>query len=179
MGSKWVAISKYLQNRTESDVKNKFYTTLKRVATQAQIENPVKFNPKFVKCKKNLIQFVDAAILYNHLLSSKKGRKKNADKAKARREGLLFPKSLSPVRSNEMQYLPASPVRPSFFCYQNVVPMSPPAFYSMPSWHAPPVCIPSVIPNPYQPVDYGVSQIQMRVNEYPMMNMETEVINYH
>eukprot|EP00826_Nyctotherus_ovalis_P025178 TRINITY_DN1948_c0_g1_i1.p1 TRINITY_DN1948_c0_g1~~TRINITY_DN1948_c0_g1_i1.p1 ORF type:complete len:169 (+),score=32.10 TRINITY_DN1948_c0_g1_i1:424-930(+) len=101
MGAKWVAISKQLPGRTEGEVKNKFYTTLKRVATQAQLENPVAFDAKFVKCKQNLVQFVDAAIQYNHLLPSKKGRKRNSDKLKARRQGLLFPKSPSPPMKEE------------------------------------------------------------------------------
>lgn len=101
LGSRWVAISKYLPRHTEGDIKNKFYTTLKRVATQAQLEDPVHYDSHFVKCKKNLIQFVDAAIQYSHLLSSKKGRKKNCDKLKARSEGLLFPKSLSPAKPME------------------------------------------------------------------------------
>lgn len=105
MGAKWVAISKRLPGRTEGEVKNKFYTTLKRVATQAQLENPVAFDAKFVKCKQNLLQFVDAAIQYNHLLPSKKGRKRNSDKLKARCQGLLFPKSPSlPMKEEASGY---------------------------------------------------------------------------
>eukprot|EP00826_Nyctotherus_ovalis_P001433 TRINITY_DN10225_c0_g1_i12.p1 TRINITY_DN10225_c0_g1~~TRINITY_DN10225_c0_g1_i12.p1 ORF type:complete len:281 (+),score=25.54 TRINITY_DN10225_c0_g1_i12:159-1001(+) len=93
LGARWVLISKYLPGHNENDTKNKFYTTLKRVATQAQLEDPTRYGGKLEKCKSNLIQFVDAAMKYGHLLSSKKGRKKNSDKAKARLHRILFPKS--------------------------------------------------------------------------------------
>lgn len=92
-GSHWVTISKYLPGHSESDAKNKFYTTLKRVATQAQIEDPIRYGGKIAKCKKNLVQFVDIALKFNHLLPSKKGRKRNSDKLKARTHGILFPKN--------------------------------------------------------------------------------------
>lgn len=111
LGCRWVAISKYLTRHTEGDIKNKFYTTLKRVATQAQLEDPIRFNSDFEKCKSNLVQFVDAAMQYGHLLSSKKGRKKNSDKVKARTVGLLFPKSISPTRPTEL--IPVLPQMPS------------------------------------------------------------------
>lgn len=91
-GSQWVIIAKHLPRHCENDVKNRFYTTLKRVATQAQLEDPVQYTSKFVKSKKNLIQFVDAAIKIGHMLPSKRGRKKNIEKLKAKTEGLLFPK---------------------------------------------------------------------------------------
>lgn len=92
LGSRWSVIAKKFPGRTENDVKNRFYTTLKRVATQAQLEDPVKYNSRFSKCKGNLLQFVDAAIMYGKRLPSKRGRKKNCEKATARTNGFLFPK---------------------------------------------------------------------------------------
>eukprot|EP00826_Nyctotherus_ovalis_P057588 TRINITY_DN7882_c0_g1_i20.p1 TRINITY_DN7882_c0_g1~~TRINITY_DN7882_c0_g1_i20.p1 ORF type:complete len:289 (-),score=22.55 TRINITY_DN7882_c0_g1_i20:193-1059(-) len=91
-GSQWVIIAKHLTRHCENDIKNKFYTTLKRVATQAQLEDPVQYTSKFIKSKKNLIQFVDAAIKIGHMLSSRRGRKKTIEKFRAKTEGLLFPK---------------------------------------------------------------------------------------
>lgn len=114
-------MTQHLPRHTEGDIKNKFYTTLKRVATQAQLEDPIRYSSQFVKCKKNLVQFVDAAIEYGHLLSSKKGRKKNTDKLRARTQGMLFPKSLSPNRPMGFFSIPNSPGR----YYTNVCAMPP------------------------------------------------------
>lgn len=91
-GTRWTTIAQHLPRHDENDAKNKFYTTLKRVATQAQLEDPIRYGGKLQRCKKNLVQFVDVAMKYSHLVPSKKGRKKNADKIKARTEGILFPK---------------------------------------------------------------------------------------
>ena len=95
-------IAKNFVGRTENDVKNRFYTTLKRVATQAQLEDPIRYSSQFVKCKQNLLQFVDSAIQHEQVLSSKRGRKRNSDKAKARKEGIIFPKLQS--SSQSMQF---------------------------------------------------------------------------
>jgi len=64
---------------------------LKKVATHAQLEDPVRFNSQFIKSKKNLIQFVDAAITYGKNLPSKRGRKRNIDRQLAPRNPILFP----------------------------------------------------------------------------------------
>lgn len=74
-GSKWSVIARHFPGKTENNVKNKFYTILKKVATQEQLRNPGKFGGYLVKTKENLIQFVDQAIEYGHLLPSKRGRK--------------------------------------------------------------------------------------------------------
>lgn len=179
LGSKWVAISKSLPGRTESEVKNKFYTTLKRVATRAQMEDPVLYNSQFEKCKKNLIQFVDAAIQYNHLLPSKKGRKKNSDKVKARSQGLLFPKSLSPLRPmNQMQFIPVqSSVLPQYPCFQNMAPSPPVPQYPMTSWYPPPMYLQPFTPNLYRPIDYGVAQMQF--NGYSRDYVGLRPTNYY
>ena len=89
-------ISLKFPGRTENDVKNRFYTTLKRVATRAQLEDPVRYSPSFIKCKNNLIQFVDAAIMYGQLLPSKRGRKKNSEKKLAGKQSILFPSTPPP-----------------------------------------------------------------------------------
>ena len=96
VGTRWSIIAQKFEGRTENDVKNRFYTTLKRVATRAQLEDPNRFNASFIKCKTNLLQFVDAAVLYGQMLSSKRGRKKNTDKKLAEEYGFLFRASAKP-----------------------------------------------------------------------------------
>ncbi len=97
-GSRWSMIALRFPGRTENDVKNRFYTTLKRVATRAQLEDPLRFTSSFIKCKTNLVQFVDAAIMYGQLLPSKRGRKKNSEKKLAGRQAILFPSPAGPTR---------------------------------------------------------------------------------
>lgn len=80
-------------DRTENEIKNKFYTTLRRVATRAQLEDPNKYDSSFIKCKSNLLQFVDAAIECSHLLPSKRGRKQRAEMKGAKHNAFVVPKS--------------------------------------------------------------------------------------
>lgn len=101
-GTRWVTISKHLPGHTDSDAKNKFYTTLKRVATQAHLEDPIRFSGRNSKCKRNLVQFVDIAMNYSHLVPSKKGRKSHTERLMARTQGLLFPKA-SPLPQPSQQ----------------------------------------------------------------------------
>ena len=79
--------------RTENEIKNKFYTTLRRVATRAQLEDPAKYDSSFIKCRSNLLQFVDAAIEYSHILSSKRGRKQRDEMRKAKQNAFVVSKS--------------------------------------------------------------------------------------
>lgn len=97
-------------NRTENDLKNKFYSTLKKVATLAQLENPEKFDAGFIKCKRNLIQFIDLAERHGFNLPSRRGRKKKAERKMAREDPLLFP--LEPSQ--------ASLERPSPVCMSHI-----------------------------------------------------------
>eukprot|EP00826_Nyctotherus_ovalis_P037063 TRINITY_DN3353_c0_g1_i7.p1 TRINITY_DN3353_c0_g1~~TRINITY_DN3353_c0_g1_i7.p1 ORF type:complete len:229 (-),score=5.48 TRINITY_DN3353_c0_g1_i7:127-813(-) len=89
--TKWSQFVHLFPGRSESNIKNKFYGVLKKVATQAQLEQPEKFSPNFIKSKKNLIQFVDLAITHGHLLLSKRGRKQNTERATAMEKPILFP----------------------------------------------------------------------------------------
>lgn len=77
------------------------------------------------KCKKNLIQFVDIAIEFCHLLPSKKGRKKNSDKLRARTNGVLFPKDQSKATllpAPTKSFNPCQQVQPSFYFLQSPCP---------------------------------------------------------
>ena len=73
-GSTWSAIAKEFSNRTENQVKNRFYSTLRRIATKKSRECPesVPSNPS----KIDLLQYVDDAISYGHNCFTKRGRKK-------------------------------------------------------------------------------------------------------
>ncbi len=164
MGAHWAAIAKHLPGRSENDIKNRFYTTLKRVATQAQLEDPVKYGSKFVKCKKNLLQFVDAAMMYNDVFSSKRGRKTNLDRLKARKEGFLFPK-IFPSPPPPVSQPVAQPMNPSFvpvtriysippsiqYAAVPVIPFMP--FISMAPCYPPPFALPQPSPPPYPNVN--------------------------
>jgi len=92
-GTKWSLIINEFPGRTENEIKNKFYTTLRRVATRAQLEDPVKYDSSFIKCKSNLLQFVDAAIEYSHTLPSKRGRKQRDEMRKAKQNAFVVSKS--------------------------------------------------------------------------------------
>lgn len=71
-GAKWSAIAKDIEGRTENEVKNRFYSTLRRIATKKAQEKSSKVQYR----KATLLQFVDDAIEYGHTCSSKRGRKK-------------------------------------------------------------------------------------------------------
>ena len=94
-------MSKYFPDHNISNIKNRFYSILKRTATEAMMEDPVRYGSSFVKSKENLIQFVDLALSHGHLLKSKKGRKSTAEKTKARNEGFLFSTSKIHEPDNE------------------------------------------------------------------------------
>eukprot|EP00826_Nyctotherus_ovalis_P010409 TRINITY_DN12747_c0_g3_i7.p1 TRINITY_DN12747_c0_g3~~TRINITY_DN12747_c0_g3_i7.p1 ORF type:complete len:186 (-),score=15.45 TRINITY_DN12747_c0_g3_i7:144-701(-) len=96
-------------NRTENDLKNKFYSTLKKVANLAQLENPEKYDSGFIKCKRNLIQFIDLAKRHGFSLPSRRGRKKKAERKIARENPLLFPLPCLQPRLKPSQENPEQP----------------------------------------------------------------------
>lgn len=127
LGTRWTVIVQEFAGRSENDVKNKFYTTLKRVATRAQLEMPDTFTPSFIKCKSNLLQFVDAAIECSHKLSSKRGRKKNSEKQLAPADAMVFPHESQPVIAEKLSapsLPPATDLSPSC-CEHRVQQMQP------------------------------------------------------
>ena len=112
-GTKWSLLVKEFPGRTENDIKNKFYTTLKRVATRAQLEDPKKYSPSFIKCKNNLVQFVDAAMLYSQMLPSTRGRKKKSDRKLARQNAFIIPpKTLPTLATSLPNIIRPAPIHP-------------------------------------------------------------------
>jgi len=85
---------------------------LKKVATQAQLEDPIRFNSQFIKSKKNLIQFVDAAATYGQNLPSKRGRKRNIDRQLAPRNPVLFPIRQETGCGSDEGFSPLMPISP-------------------------------------------------------------------
>ena len=128
-GTKWSEIAKRFPTKSPSSIKNKFYTTLKRVATRAQLENPTKFPATFVKCKRNLIQFVDSAIKHAEKIPSKRGRKGYTERLLAEQNAILFPSSKEDNRfeNQPIQTIPNPPLitfpDPISFPYYCRIPM--------------------------------------------------------
>jgi len=92
LGFHWADIARNLHNRSENDVKNRFYATLKRAATQASLEDPVRFPKDMPKDKKNLMQFFDYALKHCEKLQAPRGRKKNTYRRLAATKGFMLEK---------------------------------------------------------------------------------------
>lgn len=75
-GSKWAIIANDFPNRTENEIKNRFYSTLRRVATKKSREKGGVSVNSAILCKEDLLKYVDDAIEYGHNCFSKRGRKK-------------------------------------------------------------------------------------------------------
>ena len=115
-GSKWSIIAKEYKNRTENQVKNRFYSTLRRIATKKKRENPGAHIPD-PKCKNDLLQYVDDALEYGHSCCSKRGRmKKRPEPMPPMGEGVEFmPFSFPPTKmaaiSPPQMFLPYMPYK--------------------------------------------------------------------
>lgn len=92
-GSKWSNIAKKFKNRTENQVKNRFYSTLRRIATKKRRDNPSMHIPE-PKSKKDLLQYVDDALEYGHNCCSKRGRIKKRPEPQNPAKDLPFPKTM-------------------------------------------------------------------------------------
>lgn len=75
-GSRWSLLASQFPGRNENQIKNRFYSTLRRLAKKSL--TPAKQKTKIGK--DYLIQFVDDAILYGHNCRSKRGRKPKGSK---------------------------------------------------------------------------------------------------
>lgn len=93
-GSKWSNIAKKFKNRTENQVKNRFYSTLRRIATKKRRDNPGMHIPE-PKSKKDLLQYVDDALEYGHNCCSKRGRIKKRPEPQNPLEELPFSKVMT------------------------------------------------------------------------------------
>lgn len=78
-GSKWSIIYQQFENRTENQIKNRFYSILRRVFTKKRRENPA-FNLSVPKGKDGLLEYFDYAMEHEHHCCSKRGRIKKDNK---------------------------------------------------------------------------------------------------
>lgn len=88
-GSSWTMLAKFFEGRTEKNIKNRFYSTLRRIARKKERNQK---NPDAVKA--NILDYVDDALEYGHNCFSKRGRPKKHNKhshAGGRGRGLKGP----------------------------------------------------------------------------------------
>lgn len=88
-GSKWSKIAAEFSGMSENDIKNKFYSSLKSISSKLQNHESV---PKH---KKDLIQYVDIAIIHEELLPCKRStrRSKSRRPKKSRMSDILVQES--------------------------------------------------------------------------------------
>jgi len=75
-GAVWSLIAKDFPGRTENQVKNRFYSTLRRVATKKIADKNLPPRSSIHMSKEELLQYVEDALEYGHNCFSKRGRKK-------------------------------------------------------------------------------------------------------
>jgi hypothetical protein len=74
-GPHWSRLANAFSGRTDNQIKNRFYSTLRRVATKKRCTDPSVL-PDRAQCKQELLKFVDDALEYGRTCWSKRGRKK-------------------------------------------------------------------------------------------------------
>lgn len=75
IGSQWSIIAKEFNGKAPNQIKNRFYSTLRRVAIKKREQSGGNI-PLHPQSKKFLLQYVDDAIEFGHNCASKRGRKK-------------------------------------------------------------------------------------------------------
>ena len=79
-GSKWAIIARNFLGRSDNDVKNRFYSTLRRVATKKVRDDPHSTGKAISQVKDGLLQYLDEAAENGHNCRSKRGRRKRVVK---------------------------------------------------------------------------------------------------
>ena len=76
-GSCWRAIAQEFPGKDENQVKNRFYSTLRRISVKEAEKKSLQTAGSVPKTKKeDLLKYVDTAIDYGHHVHSKRGRKR-------------------------------------------------------------------------------------------------------
>lgn len=75
-GTSWSIIVEKFPGRTENQVKNRFYSTLRRVATKRIAKDNLPYKSSIQMGKMELLKYVDDALLYGRECYSQRGRKK-------------------------------------------------------------------------------------------------------
>ena len=73
MGSKWSKISEELSDKNRNEIKNRFYSTLRRIANKKKEDGEI---GNEILRGNDLLQFVDEALEYGHACNCKRGRKR-------------------------------------------------------------------------------------------------------
>lgn len=79
-GTNWPLIKKFYPGKTETQVKNRFYSTLRRVANKNLIERNTSVKEVSRMCKHELLKYTNEAIKNGHNTYSKRGRRSKKDK---------------------------------------------------------------------------------------------------
>jgi len=82
-GTSWSIIADNFPGRSENQVKNRFYSTLRRVATKKITKDRLPYKSSIQMRKQELLRYVDDALLYGRDCYSQRGRKKKARNTKS------------------------------------------------------------------------------------------------
>lgn len=75
-GTNWSSIANNFPGRTENQVKNRFYSTLRRVATKKIADECLPYKRSMQMGKSELVRYIDDALQYGRDCYSQRGRKK-------------------------------------------------------------------------------------------------------
>lgn len=75
-GTSWSSIASNFPGRTENQVKNRFYSTLRRVATKKIANERLPYKSSIQMGKSELLRYIDDALEYGRDCYSQRGRKK-------------------------------------------------------------------------------------------------------
>lgn len=139
-GATWSALAQEFKGRTESQVKNRFYSTLRRVATKKGLETHAPPRCSIHLSKTELLQYIDEAMNIGHTCFSKRGRKKKQDVIKPVKGELAPLPALPQTCAQPVRQIPA-PV--NYMASNPVHTFCPPIYqqrpasnfcYDMPMW---------------------------------------------
>lgn len=95
----WSLIAKEFPEKTENQIKNRFYSTLRRVATKKVIMKKTPSKRSIKMSKSELLKFLDEAIEYGHTCYSNTGRRYKRNHRKTSKK--------SKMQNNELEPLPS------------------------------------------------------------------------
>ena len=180
-GSAWSAISKEFEGRTENQAKNRFYSTLRRIATKKTTESRQPLRSSIHMSKTELVQYVDDAIEHGHNCFSKRGRKK-----KKRTKSSEVPEPVVPIVRLP---LISSSFKPYVQPHKEPTPYMP-SFYSVPQPRAqtplyPPIMMPMShsIPRfaspslyPWMPTNQPIPTVRLQARLEEIVMLQQSVI---
>ena len=177
----WSSIALEFKNMNENQVKNRFYSTLRRVATKKLLSEQYKTLRDTPLFKGDLVKYVDEAMKIGHNCFSKRGRKKGHTKSfediKKTQENCNVPNGVLP----SLPLLPPLRAQPEYKFTPYAIPVQQPRLPMNP-FHPMIRPMAPIMPNPmYTPMSmpmlapsiYNLPQIQPTIG---MQNRLEEVI---